>query len=305
MCLILTRQPFLGQIENTNSDLRSQDYSFCDSIALSFPNKKYDSYTDVVGPLIRNVQTDHERFRVLFRWVAENIRYNKSNRSADPDKVIQTGKAVCAGYAQLLASMCRAAGIHCEVITGYSKTQTSDIGKKLEDTDHAWNAVELYGKWYLVDVTWAAGHFDTNTRKHVQQFTETYFLQEPYEFAQKHLPKESKWQLLEEPIKKTEFSKSPLLYSAYSGKGMTAITPDIGTIKLNLKDTLEMSFETSVQFENAFFLIGNNRKAYYPQIDNTDNLYTLKQKFDRPGQFYLTLFIDGKGVAAYKLLITD
>ncbi len=28
----------------------------------------------------------------------------------------------------------------------------------MTEKDHEWNAVEIYGKWYLIESTWGAGH---------------------------------------------------------------------------------------------------------------------------------------------------
>lgn len=51
--------------------------------------------------------------------------------------------AVCEGYAHAYQLLLNAAGIDNVFVTGYSASQ-----------DHAWNAVELDGKWFWCDVTW-------------------------------------------------------------------------------------------------------------------------------------------------------
>jgi transglutaminase/protease-like cytokinesis protein 3 len=191
------------------------DYSMVDSIALNFPKKKYKTYTELVAPLTANLQTDHEKFRVLFIWITDNISYNYGNRSSDADKVVKSKKAVCIGYSTLLKEMCNSARIECEIIIGYSKTEINDINKKLKKTDHAWNAVKLYDKWYLLDVTWATSYYDDKKRKNIKSYNELYYLTPPEIFVKKHYPKEKKWQLLDKPIKKPEFSKPYIYYSGF------------------------------------------------------------------------------------------
>ena len=54
-------------------------------------------------------------------------------------------KAVCQGYSTLFYRMCEEAGVDAKVITGSSKGE-----------NHAWDIVEIKGKYYNVDSTWDA-----------------------------------------------------------------------------------------------------------------------------------------------------
>ena len=47
-------------------------------------------------------------------------------------------EAVCEGYAKAYKLLLNAMGIECDVVI---------------NAEHAWNVVQLEGKWYLVDVT--------------------------------------------------------------------------------------------------------------------------------------------------------
>ena len=53
------------------------------------------------------------------------------------------GKAVCEGYSRAMQLLCKAAGINCSLVKGWS-----------DDTSHMWNIVEISGEWYELDVTW-------------------------------------------------------------------------------------------------------------------------------------------------------
>ena len=87
----------------------------------------------------------------------------------DPRSVLRTGRAVCAGYANLFDAIATAAGLKSAVVTGpvwgaWSKHDADKYATKHGHPptgaslgSHAWNAVRLDGEWRLIDVTWDDG----------------------------------------------------------------------------------------------------------------------------------------------------
>lgn len=284
-------------------DLKNFDYSKADSTALSFPKKKYKSTAEIVGPLIQGLTTEHERARVIYRWITDNISYSYSNRTSDPQKVLYKKKAVCAGYAALLNQMMLEAGIRCVTISGNAKTETNDIGEKLTKPDHAWNAVYLQGQWYLLDVTWASGYFDNKKRKFLKHHNETYFLTPPDIFVKEHFPEDEKWQLLEKPMSKREFIRLPIYYTSWFECQFEEKNLKKGTLYFRMKDTLVFHFTTPCAVNCVSLRLSNQKDSYYPEIVNLNNNYWVKQKFDRRGVYYLTLFVNGTGVSAHRVKI--
>jgi len=57
---------------------------------------------------------------------------------------------VCEGYAKAFKVLCDAVDLPCMLISGEADSQGIFTGR----SNHMWNAVELDGKWYSVDVTW-------------------------------------------------------------------------------------------------------------------------------------------------------
>lgn len=281
------------------------DYSKADSIALNFPKKKYKYYTELVAPLTESLQTEHEKFRVLFRWITDNISYNYGHKSSDADKVVKSKKAVCIGYSTLLKEMCNSAGIECEIIVGYSKTNINDINKNFKNIDHAWNAVKLYDKWYLLDVTWATSYFDDKKKKIIKSYNELYYLTPPEIFAKKHFPKDKKWQLLDKPMSKSEFKKTHIYYAGFFVNNIVDLQPHKGILKTNMKDPVEIKFISDNEINDATIVLGNNLFVYSPKIERKENTYSIKQKFEKVGVYELTLFINGRPVAAYKLKVKE
>lgn len=58
------------------------------------------------------------------------------------------------------------AGIQCMKLSGYSKGYGYKMGQTFTgDSDHAWNAVYLDGRWHLLDSTWGSGAVDDSFTK--------------------------------------------------------------------------------------------------------------------------------------------
>ncbi|MCD6068149.1 MAG: hypothetical protein K0S33_2975 [Bacteroidetes bacterium] len=278
------------------------DYSLADKTAIEFPKKKYKTVSEIARPLTENLETEHEKFRAIFRWITENIEYNKSAaNAADADKVVRKNKAVCQGFSNLLKEMCEAVNIPCDVVVGYTKTDVKDINRKLKKTDHAWNIVTLYGKKYLVDVTWATSKFNVVTRKFQKEFDEHYFLTPPEKFILDHLPEEKKDQLLEKPVSKKYFSSTPLLYADYFHLNIASISPNKGKLKQKLSKPFifEFSTEKGATISSAAVLADVDR--YLTPVTLKDN--KLEYTFEKEGDHDLTIYLDGKAVAEYLIKV--
>jgi transglutaminase/protease-like cytokinesis protein 3 len=281
-------------------DLKTADYTKADSIAIHFPKKKYKSSIEVVAPLTENLNTEHDKFRAIFRWITENIEYNKTASSnTDPDKVVRRNKAVCQGFANLLKELCESANIECRVIVGYTKTDHNDINKKLNKTDHAWNIVKLNGKEYLVDVTWATSKYNVVSRKFEKDFDEHYFLTPPEKFILDHLPVNKLDQLLEKPISKKQFSRFPLLYADYFHLGIEEINPNKGFIKHKLSDDFKFKFKCSSPINSAHVLM--NADKFMSRAELYGNEFSIR--FENTGKQILTIYLNGKAVSEYIVIV--
>ncbi len=112
--------------------------------------------------LIAGKSSDKEKFDAIFYWVVTHLRYDyrQAYSNGGTNRAIKTilkhRYAVCLGYAELMDTLCRTAGLKSEVIYGYSKDDLFDVKDSLYFDDHAWNAVNLDGLWYLYDATWSS-----------------------------------------------------------------------------------------------------------------------------------------------------
>ncbi len=168
------------------------NYKRADSIALNFQRNKYYFYSETAQELAETFTTEREKCRAIFRWVANNIKFDWDVRNdykkdrVDPLVVYKTKKAVCAGYASLFQAMCEEAKIKCLYITGDA----------LPGHDpHAWNMVKLDGSWYVMDVTWAAGYVSgvMSGSKFTKNFNEEWWMADYTKAIKTHESEDINW----------------------------------------------------------------------------------------------------------------
>lgn len=107
--------------------------------------------TDAVETLSKSLwsadDSAYDRVRRIHDYLIDHVRYDVAGDSRLIDHTaygaLCHGKAVCDGYTEAARLLLNAAGIPNQVITG-----TAD------GSDHAWNAVQLNGAWYHMDITW-------------------------------------------------------------------------------------------------------------------------------------------------------
>lgn len=120
--------------------------------------------TLLANRLIEGKQTDKDKFDAIFCWVVFNIRYdhkgaNSLRGTSFPrvNNILRKKRGVCLDFAFLMDTLCSIAGVQNTTITGYSKDIVFDLNDPIYVDNHAWNAVNFNGKWYLYDVTWSTG----------------------------------------------------------------------------------------------------------------------------------------------------
>jgi len=152
--------------------------------------------------------SESDQFRSIYLWLIHHIEYdtaalNNKRINQNNKDILQREKAICWGYATLLKALCEEVGIPVNIITGYVKLGLVQP-PFLKYPNHAWNAVEIDGKWRLVDATWDSQHLKTPSAFY-QKFEADYYLTDPSLFLTNHLPATPIWQLVDCPITIEEF----------------------------------------------------------------------------------------------------
>ena len=101
------------------------------------------------------------------------VRENKASHSAAG--VLLENKAVCEGIAKAFMLLLGKLNVYAIIVYGRSNSPIASV------EDHAWNAVELGGKFYHVDVTW-----DITLSKSFNQIRHDYFCLDDVEISKDH-----------------------------------------------------------------------------------------------------------------------
>ncbi|HHH52329.1 MAG TPA: hypothetical protein ENK91_01605 [Bacteroidetes bacterium] len=275
--LLVSLTPFIkaGEFDNVDKYARSIH--------------KTSDYKTLTKKLVASFKTDKEKARAIYVWITDNIRYdwnkfikgnNKRQRiqgrskkeiqlkkqklkEKKINKVYSSGKGVCEDYSMLFEAMCRIAGVKSAYIRGYTRTNSNSM-RFPTNSKHAWNAIQLGGKWYLIDATWGAGYV-TNGRFH-KKFEDGFFMTKPEIFILSHFPKEQKWQLLEHPISKQMFPKNPYLHSGFYEFDIVDFTPKYGFLSAKNKFSI-----VKLKFKNKAPNVYQYKNGKLKPIESTKN----------------------------------
>jgi hypothetical protein len=164
--------------------------------------------------------------RAVHDYVADRVAYDVASYRAgvyppqDALTTFRTRLSVCAGYAALFEAIGRAAGLTVETVVGRARGMSAEgMGE-----GHAWSAVQLDGRWHLVDTTWDAGYVSADGFH--KRYGTRYFLTPPEAFLTKHYPDEARWQLLATPRTPGEYMRMPCLDPSFFAYGLRLVSPD-------------------------------------------------------------------------------
>ncbi|MBJ2175131.1 hypothetical protein JBL43_12835 [Aureibaculum sp. A20] len=161
-----------------------------------------------------------EKAKFIYYWIGLNIKYddnllekksslrennNEYSYNYYPRQIFEMKKAVCYGYSKLYEWFLTELGIESVIISGYIRDERNHYVDLRYDSDytHAWNAINLNGKWILIDSTWG-----TSLNQEVSDF---YFDMAPERAIITHYPEKNKWQLLDKPLSLQEFNESKFI----------------------------------------------------------------------------------------------
>jgi hypothetical protein len=195
-----------------STSFRSEPYRTIDRHALKAPKEAEQTIERLAKYLVEPANSDRERARAIFRWMTDRIAYDTEaffgTRVQDDiaENVLQSRRAVCAGYANLFQELCTSAGIEAVVIGGYGRGFGTTPDDDVRAENHVWNAVKLDGAWHLLDVTWCAGGV-TDQKTFRKEFREAYYLIAPEQMILDHLPTDPAWQLLNPAVSAEDFEE--------------------------------------------------------------------------------------------------
>ncbi|WP_299160825.1 transglutaminase domain-containing protein [uncultured Tenacibaculum sp.] len=277
----------------TVSSLSAQDFSSVDNTVHSYP--KLITAEKLATKIASDFTTDENKIRAVFIWLAKNVTYNleelynpKQKRiafryrneaekqakiKAIKDNIVRstlaTRKAVCEGYAQTFSKVCTLLNIENEVIKGYVRNSSYDIGKIMNNTNHAWNAVKINNKWQYIDATWAAGAVMNG--KWQRNFNNYYFNipKEKYFFT--HYPEDSLWQLRIKRMGIDEYFNQPIYTSSFLKKDYILSKPTSGILKKDANSAIKITLKNIKSNQEIHFGFRGHQYMKQPTVSFKNN----------------------------------
>lgn len=186
----------------SGSCLHCRDFSGPDNHAARFPRASLP-HSDI-GWLAQQLTAPFgsatDKARALFTWQHHNIAYNtvaffnNAVKPSTPQSTLETGLAVCEGYAGLFAAMAMKIGLEAVVVGGNGKGYGYNPlgpGDPIPpyNAGHAWNAVKIDGgQWKVIDCCWGAGSICGNAKAYKKRFAPERFTQSNDDFGLDHFP---------------------------------------------------------------------------------------------------------------------
>lgn len=314
-----------------NSSFDNTDFSKADSIAAHYQGYDIANLMLLSHHLTTNLDTDVEKFRAIYRWVCDNIRYdygffalNKTKRSkyqGQPQKLSTWNqefskrvferlrkhkRTVCTGYAYLVRELASYAGLDCHIVDGYGRSSVANVeGEGIPN--HSWNAVKLEGNWYLCDPTWSAG-FTTAQGVFTKSFKESYFLTKPELFALNHYPLEIKWLLINGELSLEQFMTAPLVYEYGLRKKIKPLAPTSFNNQVKRGEPFEIKFvkvDKGHPGEISLTVVKNSSTRQVKAALETTGMgyYQTEYSFNHKGSYVLHLYQAENPVITYKVMV--
>lgn len=312
---------FLMLLLLTSAVAFAQNPAKVDSIVKLYP-KSYSSTVRLSDKIKTDFNTDYDKARAVFAWIALNINYDVefyqklennpsfvysgiTDKQIDDSvikQVLLKRKAVCDGYSRLFNRLATEVGLESQIISGIAKIQESDIGVKDLPTNHAWNLVKISGKWCLMDVTWGAGFATESFQKFKKEFMPFYFDTPAKRFFTDHFPEDGKWQ--DEMLDKQTFVDLPIYHTNRTDElAYELIEPKNGII--TTKNNSKISFKIrNLSQDNIVSYTVKAKEESTEVAVKTQNGDALEFEIlvDETIKDYITLYIGSLAYATFKVI---
>lgn len=137
-----------------------------DSAAINEMQKSIDAVADKLVAEANGKSTTYEKLKVFHDYLVLNSTFELKDEITNYNATIYNalgsgeaqGNIQCAGYAKAMQYLCDKAGIVSMVVTGETN----------QGQTHAWNVVDIDGKWYNLDATWDDPILSTPNYKNIR-----------------------------------------------------------------------------------------------------------------------------------------
>jgi len=177
-CIIEKQEPELFWVDSvyyTAEKIRDAKIVYrADEKEAESMKKKLEKAADSILHYIPDYLTDYQKVMQIHDSLINSCRYVETEETGYCSTAygcLVRKEANCEGYAKAFDLICSRIGINAVLITGEVEG----------GENHAWNQVNVSGKWYNIDVTWDDSDIEGDTRR-------AYFLCDDSEFYRNHTP---------------------------------------------------------------------------------------------------------------------
>ncbi|KAL7273725.1 hypothetical protein RUND412_003406 [Rhizina undulata] len=208
----------------------------------------------------RPYRSDSQRLRAIFTWCSEKLAWEHpssldefTHDGVDTRKVIAQKRGNPEEIAAVVAGMCSAVGIHCEVVRGYLKAPGESIDVQIfPRPNHFWNAVIVDNEWRFMDCSLASpthpkrGMYSTSPNTQAEFF---WFLTKPCWMCWTHVPEAREQQHMIPPLPAPILLALPTACPSFFKNGLQMVNFDTSLLRIEDLEVVQVEFSVPVDVE--------------------------------------------------------
>ena len=142
---------YSGKYMQKNKKVYKHIFKFDDDPKIT--SEKIKAEANTIVEKVNKEKSTYDKIRCIHNELIKLVKYKRNKRDQEIRSVFLDKETVCNGYAEAFLYLCKLCNINC----GYAR------GRSLNES-HAWNIVEINGKYFWVDVTWDGSDSNDNNR---------------------------------------------------------------------------------------------------------------------------------------------
>ena len=204
----------------------------------------------------RPYTSEVQRLRAIFTWVSEKVCWEEDFEGPiDTRRVIHSKRGCCQEFATLVAEMCEAVGLHCEVVRGYLKSPGEIPDANIVPRpNHWWNAVIVDNEWRMMDTCLASPSFPGRalySSWNSSQADPWWFLARPTEICWTHIPEHHEQQHICPPVAHEILLNLPCACPSYFKNGLDMFDYNTSLTRIEDLEMVHIKFNVPADVEIA------------------------------------------------------
>jgi len=260
---------------------------------------------EFTAQLVKGESDPYMKIKLIHDWITLSVSYDvpmlkrEAVTGQDVRTVLASRKAVCSGYSKLFETMASAVGFETKTIHGWARGLSGNFEFNLRNS-HAWNMVNISGRWLFVDTTFDAGAFTDG--RYEQRYSTDYLFADPMQMQYTHFPENPADQLVTRPIDRSRFINQALFLPEFFKLGLAvpAVSTNPGQympalIKAGERFNLDLDAQADVILDAALFSAdGRELEGAVMLSQRAAGTWRISFAFPKAGT-YKALVFAGKG----------